>query len=44
MAEFEKSSGITLKFTDASQSFDTLIRPRVQGNNPPTSRCSRSPA
>jgi alpha-glucoside transport system substrate-binding protein len=35
MAEFEKSSGITVKFTDASQSFDTLIRPRVQGNNPP---------
>jgi alpha-glucoside transport system substrate-binding protein len=35
MAEFEKSSGITIKFTDASQSFDTLIRPRVQGNNPP---------
>jgi alpha-glucoside transport system substrate-binding protein len=35
MAEFEKSSGIKLKFTDASQSFDTLIRPRVQGNNPP---------
>ena len=30
-----KSSGITIKFTDASQSFDTLIRPRVQGNNPP---------
>jgi alpha-glucoside transport system substrate-binding protein len=35
MKEFETSSGITLKFTDASQSFDTLIRPRVQGNNPP---------
>ena len=35
MTAFEKSSGITLKFTDASQSFDTLIRPRVQGNNPP---------
>ena len=35
MAAFEKSSGITVKFTDASQSFDTLIRPRVQGNNPP---------
>ena len=35
MAEFAKSSGITIKFTDASQSFDTLIRPRVQGNNPP---------
>jgi alpha-glucoside transport system substrate-binding protein len=35
MKEFETSSGITIKFTDASQSFDTLIRPRVQGNNPP---------
>jgi alpha-glucoside transport system substrate-binding protein len=35
MKEFESSSGITIKFTDASQSFDTLIRPRVQGNNPP---------
>ena len=35
MADFEKSSGITIKFTDASQSFDTLIRPRVQGNNLP---------
>jgi alpha-glucoside transport system substrate-binding protein len=35
MKQFESSSGITIKFTDASQSFDTLIRPRVQGNNPP---------
>jgi alpha-glucoside transport system substrate-binding protein len=35
MKEFESSSGIKIKFTDASQSFDTLIRPRVQGNNPP---------
>jgi alpha-glucoside transport system substrate-binding protein len=35
MAEFASSSGIKIKFTDASQSFDTLIRPRVQGNNPP---------
>jgi alpha-glucoside transport system substrate-binding protein len=35
MAEFEQSSGIKIKFTDASQSFDTLIRPRVQGNNSP---------
>jgi alpha-glucoside transport system substrate-binding protein len=35
MKEFETSSGITIKFTDASQSFDTMIRPRVQGNNPP---------
>jgi alpha-glucoside transport system substrate-binding protein len=35
MKQFEASSGIKIKFTDASQSFDTLIRPRVQGNNPP---------
>jgi alpha-glucoside transport system substrate-binding protein len=33
--EFQSSSGITVKLTEASQSFDTLIRPRVQGNNPP---------
>jgi alpha-glucoside transport system substrate-binding protein len=35
MKEFEQSSGIKVKFTAASQSFDTLIRPRVQGNNTP---------
>ena len=35
MQAFEQQSGIKIKFTDASQSFDTLIRPRVQGNNPP---------
>src|SRR5215217_6590062 len=35
MKQFESQSGIKIKFTDASQSFDTLIRPRVQGNNPP---------
>jgi alpha-glucoside transport system substrate-binding protein len=35
MKQFEQSSGITVKLTEASQSFDTLIRPRVQGNNPP---------
>jgi alpha-glucoside transport system substrate-binding protein len=35
MQKFAQSSGIQIKFTDASQSFDTLIRPRVQGNNPP---------
>ncbi|MFL6273067.1 MAG: ABC transporter substrate-binding protein, partial [Actinomycetes bacterium] len=35
MKQFETQSGITIKYTDASQSFDTLIRPRVQGNNPP---------
>jgi alpha-glucoside transport system substrate-binding protein len=33
--QFQSSSGITVKLTEASQSFDTLIRPRVQGNNPP---------
>ncbi len=35
MKQFEQQNGIKIKFTDASQSFDTLIRPRVQGNNPP---------
>jgi alpha-glucoside transport system substrate-binding protein len=35
MAEFQKTSGIKIKFTDASQSFDTLIRPRVAGGNTP---------
>jgi alpha-glucoside transport system substrate-binding protein len=35
MKQFETQSGIKIKYTDASQSFDTLIRPRVQGNNPP---------
>jgi ABC-type glycerol-3-phosphate transport system substrate-binding protein len=35
MKQFTDSTGIQIKFTDASQSFDTLIRPRVQGNNPP---------
>ena len=35
MKQFEQQSGIKIKYTDASQSFDTLIRPRVQGNNPP---------
>jgi alpha-glucoside transport system substrate-binding protein len=33
--QFEQQSGIKVKLTEASQSFDTLIRPRVQGNNPP---------
>jgi alpha-glucoside transport system substrate-binding protein len=35
MKEFEQSSGIKIKLTSASQSFDTLIRPRVQGGNTP---------
>lgn len=33
--EWEKTSGIKIKFTEASQSFDTLIRTRVQANNAP---------
>lgn len=35
LAEFQKTSGITIKFTEASQSFDTLIRTRVRANNLP---------
>ena len=35
LAGFQQSSGITIKFTEASQSFDTLIRTRVQANNLP---------
>lgn len=35
LAQFQKDSGITIKFTEASQSFDTLIRTRVQANNLP---------
>jgi ABC-type glycerol-3-phosphate transport system substrate-binding protein len=35
LADFQKSSGITIKFTEASQSFDTLIRTRVRANNLP---------
>src|SRR5512133_768436 len=34
-AEWQKTSGIKIKFTEASQSFDTLIRTRVQANNAP---------
>jgi alpha-glucoside transport system substrate-binding protein len=33
--DWEKTSGIKIKFTEASQSFDTLIRTRVQANNAP---------
>jgi alpha-glucoside transport system substrate-binding protein len=33
--EWQKTSGIKIKFTEASQSFDTLIRTRVQANNAP---------
>src|SRR5262245_45891801 len=35
LKEFEQSSGIKIKATEAAQSFDTLIRTRVQGNNLP---------
>jgi alpha-glucoside transport system substrate-binding protein len=35
MKEFERSSGIKVKLTEAAQSFDTLIRTRTQGNNFP---------
>ena len=35
LAAFEQSSGIKIKFTEASQSFDTLIRTRVRANNLP---------
>ena len=35
LASFQQSSGIKIKFTEASQSFDTLIRTRVQANNLP---------
>jgi alpha-glucoside transport system substrate-binding protein len=35
LAEFQQSSGIKIKFTEASQSFDTLIRTRVRANNLP---------
>jgi alpha-glucoside transport system substrate-binding protein len=35
LKQFEQSSGIKIKFTEASQSFDTLIRTRVRANNLP---------
>ncbi len=35
LADFQKTSGITIKFVEASQSFDTLIRTRVRANNLP---------
>jgi alpha-glucoside transport system substrate-binding protein len=35
LKSFESSSGIKIKFTEASQSFDTLIRTRVRANNLP---------
>jgi alpha-glucoside transport system substrate-binding protein len=35
LAQFQQQSGIKIKFTEASQSFDTLIRTRVRANNFP---------
>ncbi|HEU4349836.1 MAG TPA: ABC transporter substrate-binding protein [Actinoplanes sp.] len=35
LADFQQSSGIKIKFTEASQSFDTLIRTRVRAGNLP---------
>jgi alpha-glucoside transport system substrate-binding protein len=35
LKEFAASSGVKIKLTEAAQSFDTLIRTRVQGNNFP---------
>ena len=35
LQKFQQDSGIKIKFTEASQSFDTLIRTRVQANNTP---------
>src|SRR4051812_10225429 len=35
LAQFQQTSGIKIKFTEASQSFDTLIRTRVRANNLP---------
>ena len=35
LAKFQQDSGIKIKFTEASQSFDTLIRTRVRANNLP---------
>jgi alpha-glucoside transport system substrate-binding protein len=33
--EWAQANGVTIKFSEASQSFDTIIRTRVQGNNLP---------
>jgi alpha-glucoside transport system substrate-binding protein len=35
LQQFQQQSGIKIKFTEASQSFDTLIRTRVRANNLP---------
>ena len=35
LKDFQSTSGIKIKFTEASQSFDTLIRTRVRANNLP---------
>jgi alpha-glucoside transport system substrate-binding protein len=33
--QWAQANGVTVKFSEASQSFDTIIRTRVQGNNLP---------
>jgi alpha-glucoside transport system substrate-binding protein len=33
--EWAQANGVTIKFSEASQSFDTIVRTRVQGNNLP---------
>src|SRR5829696_2582769 len=35
LQQFQQTSGIKIKFTEAAQSFDTLIRTRVRANNLP---------
>lgn len=35
LSQWASSNGVTIKYTEASQSFDTLIRSRVAGNNLP---------
>ncbi|HYN18366.1 MAG TPA: extracellular solute-binding protein, partial [Actinomycetes bacterium] len=33
--EWAQANGVTIKYSEASQSFDTIVRTRVQGNNLP---------
>ncbi|HEX3213264.1 MAG TPA: hypothetical protein VH016_11910, partial [Actinomycetota bacterium] len=35
LKEWASTNGVTIKFSEASQSFDTIVRTRVQGNNLP---------
>src|SRR3712207_1154955 len=35
LTEWQKTSGVKIKFSEASQSFDTIVRTRVAGNNFP---------